>query len=144
PPVSASAARGRASSSASRAASACRGAKACAEPSRAACAWRARGLRLDGAPWGVSPSSVSAIRWLHLTDLHAGMPGMGRLWQAVKADFWRDLERLHKNAEVGGIDVVFFTGDIAYSGKAGEYAQANAWLVELFAMLDRLGSKPVL
>ncbi|MCB9761271.1 MAG: SUMF1/EgtB/PvdO family nonheme iron enzyme [Alphaproteobacteria bacterium] len=69
------------------------------------------------------------LRWLHLSDLHRGAKGESRDWPVVKDAFAQDLERMERI--VGLPHIVLFTGDLAFSGSEGEYAQVEAlfdWL----------------
>lgn len=56
---------------------------------------------------------VAAIRWLHLSDLHAGARG-----KAVLHDVFHALQPDIRQfvSEIGTPDVILFTGDLAYSG----------------------------
>jgi AAA-like domain/Calcineurin-like phosphoesterase len=85
---------------------------------------------------------MGALRWLHFTDLHVGMKGMGPLWPAVQATFLDDLKQLCE--ETGPVQLVVFTGDLAQSGKKEEYDKLSEWLQELWDELKKLGSTPVL
>lgn len=58
------------------------------------------------------------ITWLHLSDLHRGQPGDLR-WSRAKDAFLRDLEA--RAAVTGKPDLVFFTGDLAFSGDKDQY-----------------------
>ena len=58
------------------------------------------------------------LRWLHLSDIHIGAK--------VKADWWDTIDEFKTEVNnilgrFGAPDVVFLTGDLAYSGKAEEY-----------------------
>lgn len=85
---------------------------------------------------------MASIRWLHLTDLHVGMHGMHSLWPSVDAEFHRDLAALHK--EMGGFDVVLFSGDLVFSGQEAEYNALRDLLDKLWARFQRMGSRPAL
>lgn len=64
---------------------------------------------------------TTTFRWLHLTDLHVGMRDEQHLWPQVEQEVLRDLDRVLD--QLGGLDVVFFTGDLAFSGQAAQYAR---------------------
>lgn len=82
------------------------------------------------------------IRWLHLSDLHYGCPGK-ELWEQVEEKFFADVESQLRR--LGPPDLLIFTGDLAYSGKAEEYAQVDAFLEELLGRIAGAGSpEPVL
>ncbi len=73
---------------------------------------------------------MKGFRWLHLSDLHL------RSSQKYDAVLVLDglLKLLQKDTnieEFRPIDAVFFTGDIAFSGKTEEYAQAMSFLERL-------------
>lgn len=59
------------------------------------------------------------MQWFHFTDFHIGKPNgpqttaLGSLIDVIK--------RTCENGKLGKIDAVFFTGDIAYSGKPEEF-----------------------
>ncbi|HWN66564.1 MAG TPA: protein kinase, partial [Haliangium sp.] len=72
--------------------------------------------------------SETAIRWLHITDLHAGSQGTAEqheLFEGLRQELQTMAERL------GPPDLLLFTGDAAFSGQEHEYA-----LVE--SALDRI------
>ena len=83
---------------------------------------------------------MASIGWLHLTDLHQGLTSQRWLWPAVRAEFFRDLELLHKKS--GPWDLVLFTGDLTQSGKAEEFNELGKTLERLFEKLQSLGSTP--
>lgn len=94
------------------------------------------------APQPATSANTGSIGWLHLTDLHQGMSGTSWLWPNVKAQLFADLERLH--AHSGPWDVVFFTGDLTQRGSQDEFDQLDRTLDQLWARLEKLGSRPQL
>ncbi|MCK6522141.1 SUMF1/EgtB/PvdO family nonheme iron enzyme [Myxococcota bacterium] len=72
-----------------------------------------------------APQGWSPIRLLHLSDLHFSAK---TAWDSgtVLGRLAADVASLRE--EVGEIDLVVVTGDIANHGLADEYAQASAWL----------------
>lgn len=69
------------------------------------------------------------LRILHISDLHLGKEGQGvDAWrmQRVLGKAW--LENLRTIAADGKPDIVCFTGDLAQSGKAQQYAAAGNFL----------------
>jgi hypothetical protein len=86
--------------------------------------------------------STCSFRWLHLTDLHFGMPGQKWLWPNMQEEFFRDLARLHEKA--GPWDLILFTGDFVQRGAADEFAKLNDVLVRVWEKLCDLGSTPLL
>ncbi len=87
-----------------------------------------------------NPSEVRSFCFLHLSDLHHGLPGQRHLWptmfEALVADLWMLRPR------TGPWDAVVFTGDLSQSGKKEEYTQLNETLGELWKELNALGSSP--
>lgn len=73
--------------------------------------------------------------WLHISDLHLGMSHKG-LWQQVKQRFFEDLESVHR--QCGHWDVVFFTGDLVFSGKKSEFKSLTKELNELWDVIRKL------
>jgi len=83
---------------------------------------------------------MKSFNWLHLTDLHFGLPGQASLWPNVREEFWRDLEKLHQMS--GPWDAVLFTGDLVQSGSKSEFIELeDKVLGPLWAHLGELGSK---
>lgn len=76
----------------------------------------------------------NALRWLHLTDLHRGQP-RDDLWANFETKVAEELRALTDVGSSSGLraplDIVFFTGDLAYSGKAEQYALVTATLDEI-------------
>src|ERR1700731_1644156 len=85
---------------------------------------------------------MKSFRWLHLTDLHCGMPEQKALWPNLETEFFADLARLHDRC--GPWDVIFFTGDLVQSGQKLEFERLSKVLGRLYGKLGDLGSKPVL
>ncbi|MBI4878645.1 MAG: SUMF1/EgtB/PvdO family nonheme iron enzyme [Planctomycetes bacterium] len=81
----------------------------------------------------------SAIRWLHLTDLHWGHPDSKNLWPRVRQRFFEDLEAVLKLAG-GPLDVVLFTGDLTHRGTDADFEGLKGVLDDLYAELERVGS----
>ena len=68
------------------------------------------------------------ISWLHISDFHLRV---GREWaqDVVLAEMCRHIE--HQSKGESAFDFVLVTGDIAFSGQAGEYAIAERFFDEL-------------
>jgi predicted MPP superfamily phosphohydrolase len=81
-----------------------------------------------------------SFRWLHLSDLHAGMSGQTHLWNNLKHRLYDDLPSLFEIA--GRPDLVIFSGDIVQKGHSDEYKRATEILVELWERLTQLGAAP--
>ncbi|WP_375766414.1 hypothetical protein NR798_32625 [Archangium gephyra] len=80
---------------------------------------------------------MAALNWLHFTDRHVGSREAWA-WEAVKKLLLKDLEELsRKQAEAGHgpWDVVFFTGDFAFSGQRKEYKALAKELDEIWGAL---------
>jgi tetratricopeptide (TPR) repeat protein len=83
---------------------------------------------------------MTIINWLHLTDFHCDAPGQVWLQEAVKDAFLEDLQTLYRIS--GPWDIVFFTGDLAFSGR--EYTAVQRAIDELWNKFHKLGCDPVL
>nr|VFK12840.1 MAG: Calcineurin-like phosphoesterase [Candidatus Kentron sp. LPFa]VFK30593.1 MAG: Calcineurin-like phosphoesterase [Candidatus Kentron sp. LPFa] len=54
---------------------------------------------------------MTTFSWLHLTDLHYGVPEYDWMWsEETKTGFYRDLKKLHEAC--GPWDLILFTGDL--------------------------------
>ncbi len=76
------------------------------------------------------------LRILHLSDLHMGQErGAGR-WRLrdVLGDAWRD--NLDAIAQDHQVDLVCFTGDLAFSGKPEQYREASEAIAFLLRQLN--------
>jgi predicted MPP superfamily phosphohydrolase len=68
------------------------------------------------------------LTWIHLSDIHFGHGDASYGWdqrlvlQALLKDLVEQCQHRHR------ADIVFVTGDIAFSGKPEQYVQARAWL----------------
>jgi 3',5'-cyclic AMP phosphodiesterase CpdA len=72
-----------------------------------------------------------ALCFLHLSDIHFGQEKDGT---SITHDFVRDglIKDVKKLAgQRGPASRVLVTGDVAYSGKSGQYDRATAWLEKL-------------
>ena len=89
-------------------------------------------------------SQSPAIRWLHLSDFHQGAEAQSQswLWPSAKESFLEDLE--NQVEARGGIDLVFFTGDLTQSAQPEQFLRLTETLTEIFEALKKLGSSPVL
>ncbi len=85
---------------------------------------------------------MTAIRWLHFSDLHLGMMGQRHLWPQLQELFFDDLRRLYDLS--GPWDLVLFTGDLTQSGEVEEFRQLDVLLGEIWNCFDKLGCKPLL
>ncbi len=73
---------------------------------------------------------MATVNWLHLSDWHQGGGDFDRkvVAQALEDDIKR---RAEFDPVLEHIDFVFFTGDLAFSGKKTEYEAARDLLLEL-------------
>ncbi|NEP27389.1 SAV_2336 N-terminal domain-related protein, partial [Moorena sp. SIO3I6] len=78
--------------------------------------------------------------WLHLTDLHLGMDGLGDLWPNIEEIFFEDLEYLCE--KVGPFDLVMFTGDITQRGSQSEFQQVDELLTNFWNKFREMGFEP--
>jgi 3',5'-cyclic AMP phosphodiesterase CpdA len=81
-----------------------------------------------------------AITWLHLSDLHRGQPGDIR-WARGKDAFLKDLE--DRASLIGKPDLVFFTGDLAFSGHKDQYELIDQTIEEVRSVLGDFVIVPV-
>jgi predicted MPP superfamily phosphohydrolase len=96
----------------------------------------------DAAALPIRPPAISAVRAelgiLHITDLHCGQRSYADFYPTMRSGFFADLERTHEHS--GPWDLVVFTGDLAFSGKADQFSRVNTFLDDLSAKLRGLGS----
>jgi predicted MPP superfamily phosphohydrolase len=79
--------------------------------------------------------------WLHISDLHTGMSDEEYLFPSVRKRFFEDLEYLLN--KTGPVDLVLFTGDLAYRGSQEEYTQVDQILNRLCEELKKIsGNSP--
>lgn len=79
--------------------------------------------------------------WLHISDLHAGMRDEAYLFPTVRKQLFGDLDYLVE--KTGPIDLVLFTGDLAFRGSAEEYKKVDEILNRVCDKLKTLtGNSP--
>lgn len=83
---------------------------------------------------------MKKINWLHLSDLHYGLNQQEWLWPIIKDKFFEDIKIITE--QIGGIDIVIFTGDIVQSGETRQFDDASRELYSLFEHLAKFGSTP--
>ncbi len=97
--------------------------------------------RTEGAPspsssssssFGAQPGQPRALRWLHLSDLHAGSRGRSVFNQLLE-DLEADIAQMSRRMEAP--DLIFFTGDLAFSGR--EYDAVDEVLTRIAGWLQR-------
>ena len=82
----------------------------------------------------------NALGWIQLTDLHVGQPKEGGRVANIERVLLDDLRQLIDNGE-HRVDVVFFTGDVAFRGAPEEYVRASAILGRILAHIERLNEE---
>lgn len=80
------------------------------------------------------------ITWLHLSDLHRGQPGDSR-WPRAKDAFLKDLEA--RASITGKPDLVFFTGDLVFSGHRDQYDLVDQTIEDIRGVLGDFVVVPV-
>ncbi|MRG94687.1 metallophosphoesterase [Polyangium spumosum] len=87
-----------------------------------------------------APEPAALFTWLHLSDLHFGLPGAGdrHNQSQILAILRDDLASLERQG-LPRPDAILVTGDIAWSGKPDQYADASKWLLDV---AGRLGLSP--
>ncbi|WP_224363650.1 metallophosphoesterase family protein [Hyalangium versicolor] len=85
---------------------------------------------------------MATLRILHLSDFHQGQGGQQILWPHVRAEFEKDLEKLH--VQTGPWDLVLFTGDLTQRGTEAEFQALDQTLKKLWEKFATLGSNPEL
>jgi hypothetical protein len=85
---------------------------------------------------------MASLGWLHLTDLHWGLPEQHHLWGNVERIFFEDLAKIHERC--GPWHVIFFTGDLIQRGSSEEFKRLDDLLERLYRRLRPLGSNPML
>ena len=80
-------------------------------------------------------TTLRSLRVVHLSDLHLGQETKSK-WRSrlVMGDAWK--KNLQEIADDKAIDLVCFTGDLAYSGQPAQYEEATAFVKEMLSVLD--------
>lgn len=86
------------------------------------------------------PVASRTFSWLHLTDLHVGMPNQDWLWPSLKTALYDDLKKVHQLS--GGWDAVIFSGDLVQSGSKDEFDKLTLILEDLWAQFAELDCYP--
>jgi hypothetical protein len=82
------------------------------------------------------------LRWLHISDLHAGQDTQDWLWPGLQTHFFDDLERLIP--AMGGLDLVIFSGDLTQRGSEKDFSTLRLMLDRIWTKFDALGCRPQL
>lgn len=84
----------------------------------------------------------NTLQWLHISDFHAGQKNAKEFWPQIK-------NRLHENIrshckENGGLDLVIFSGDVAFKGGIEEYQSVREDLIDLWSVFAEFDWLPKL
>lgn len=94
----------------------------------------ARGARVGSGVWTVSDLQTALagpkVRWLHVSDFHFKARGDTDSKFVLDA-LLATVDDLRKHGRA--VDLIFVTGDVAFSGRPEEYARAEAYLADLCA-----------
>jgi predicted phosphodiesterase len=81
---------------------------------------------------------MATFKWLHISDWHQRTSDTDR--DIVANELIKDVQRtIYPNEEISEVDVIIFSGDIAFAGKEIEYARADNNLIN--PLRDALGKK---
>src|SRR5438046_3193274 len=75
---------------------------------------------------------TASIRWLHLSDLHVRAFDWSQ--DVVLASLQADVAKRYRG--LARPDLIFITGDIAFSGKPEQYVNASALLTKISTTLE--------
>ncbi|BCQ52657.1 metallophosphoesterase family protein [Burkholderia gladioli] len=82
------------------------------------------------------------LRWLHISDLHAGQDTQDWLWPGLQTHFFDDLERLIP--AMGGLDLVIFSGDLTQRGSEKDFTTLRVMLDRIWNKFGEIGCRPQL
>lgn len=82
------------------------------------------------------------LRWLHISDLHAGQDTQDWLWPTLQTNFFDDLDRIIPS--MGGVDLVIFSGDLTQRGTPVNFDTLERLLSRMWEQFDKFGCKPSL
>jgi calcineurin-like phosphoesterase family protein len=83
---------------------------------------------------------MSTFKWLHISDWHQKHLDYDR--EVIARELLKDVERCTSQfSNINDIDVIIFSGDIAFSGKEIEYARADQLLID--PLLRKLKNVPI-
>lgn len=83
---------------------------------------------------------MKEINWLHLSDLHVGCGCHDWMWPQLKQQLFDDLTKQYSVS--GPWQIVFFTGDMTFSGS--EFSELEKLLEEVWSHFRLLGCNPKL
>lgn len=77
---------------------------------------------------------------MHISDLHRGQSRTAQMWGLVRDEIYKDVK---KHVETNGpIDLVIFSGDLAFQGASDEFSSIEDELLELWKVFSDTGSNP--
>lgn len=86
--------------------------------------------------------STNTLHWMHISDLHRGQERTEEVWAVVRQEIHDDITRqVEKN---GPVDLVIFSGDMAYKGGKDEFLSVKNELERLWDTFAKLDHKPKL
>lgn len=88
---------------------------------------------------------MTSISWLHLTDLHIGMPKQKSPLLSMQDKLFEDMKELYDKC--GSWDLVFFTGDLTNKGLDSQFKNFNDNFLEKlnqYSFSSHLKSEPLL
>ncbi len=87
---------------------------------------------------------MNRYNWLHISDFHEGQDRQIPLWPNVREAFYTDLRSLI--AKIGPINLILFSGDVAFSGKKEQFERINDQLIDpLLEWLEKeSGTQPTI
>jgi len=88
---------------------------------------------------GSAVPNNSYVSWLHVTDFHAGHRANDPYWPTVQAALLEDIRR-PPSTKLAKPDLIFFTGDLAFSGEKKQYEDVRKLLE---ALRREVGDIPV-
>lgn len=84
---------------------------------------------------------MTTLSWLHLSDLHLlGTEEKNSVARARFDDLLGDIRKFTKDHGLT-LDAVFFTGDVAFSGKKPQYDEAAVWFDEILDVCALSGKR---
>lgn len=87
-------------------------------------------------------NNTNKFHWMHVSDLHRGQENTDQPWATVRQEIHDDVEQHIKNH--GPIDLVIFSGDLAFKGEAAEFERVKIDLEKLWDIFARQGAVPKL
>ena len=85
---------------------------------------------------------MKQFTYLHFSDLHMGNKVAKPFLSHIKSELLKDIKYI--SGELGHIDVVFMTGDLAQSGSETEYKEFEVFMNSILTLLNDKGSNPYL